>query len=159
MQPGIRPPPSLVNIYKEMQSDLGITPARHGFLEHWAKQGVLLLNSVLTVRMGQAASHRERGWERFTDARSPQVNGSGAGRVHALGQLRAEEGGVHRRIDKGGHLVLKAPHPCRSPRMAASSAAAISRRPMLSSRAHGLPPVDWALAGVEGLTGRGRSRW
>ena len=67
VQPGIRPPPSLINIYKELESDLGIKPRPHGFLEHWAKQGVLLLNSVLTVEMGRAASHRERGWERFTD--------------------------------------------------------------------------------------------
>jgi uracil-DNA glycosylase len=74
VKPGTPVPPSLVNIYKEMQADLGIPPARHGFLEHWAKQGVLLLNSVLTVRMGQAASHRERGWERFTDAAIAAVN-------------------------------------------------------------------------------------
>src|SRR5512138_3387841 len=71
---GVQPPPSLVNIYKELHSDLGIRPARHGFLEHWAKQGVLLLNSVLTVEMGRAASHRDRGWERFTDAVIRKVN-------------------------------------------------------------------------------------
>ena len=65
---GVRPPPSLVNIFKELRSDLGIQPSPHGFLEHWAAQGVLLLNSVLTVEMGRAASHQNRGWERFTDA-------------------------------------------------------------------------------------------
>ncbi len=70
VQPGVRTPPSLINIYKELQSDLGITPARHGYLEHWANQGVLLLNSVLTVEMAQAASHQGRGWEKFTDAAS-----------------------------------------------------------------------------------------
>ena len=81
---GVRTPPSLVNIYKEMQTDLGIPPARHGFLEHWAQQGVLLLNSVLTVRMGQAASHRERGWERvvptirLTPGRKPRAPGTPA---------------------------------------------------------------------------------
>ncbi|MBO9630732.1 MAG: uracil-DNA glycosylase, partial [Shinella sp.] len=74
VQPGVRIPPSLVNIYKEMQDDLGIPPARHGFLEHWAKQGVLLLNSVLTVEMGRAASHQGKGWERFTDAVIRAVN-------------------------------------------------------------------------------------
>jgi uracil-DNA glycosylase len=68
VRPGVPPPPSLVNIYKEMHADLGIARARHGFLEHWARQGVLLLNSVLTVENGRAASHRERGWEKFTDA-------------------------------------------------------------------------------------------
>lgn len=68
VRPGVRPPPSLVNIYKELQSDCGIAPPAHGFLESWARQGVLLLNSVLTVVSGQAAAHRDRGWEKFTDA-------------------------------------------------------------------------------------------
>src|SRR5688500_11112275 len=66
VQPGTRTPPSLVNIYKELETDLGIPRARHGCLEHWARQGVLLLNAVLTVEMGRAASHQGRGWERFT---------------------------------------------------------------------------------------------
>ncbi|HEY0412944.1 MAG TPA: uracil-DNA glycosylase, partial [Allosphingosinicella sp.] len=68
VRPDVRTPPSLVNIYKEMQTDLGIAPARHGCLDHWARQGVLLLNAVLTVEMGRAGSHQGRGWERFTDA-------------------------------------------------------------------------------------------
>ncbi|HEX2147396.1 MAG TPA: uracil-DNA glycosylase, partial [Pseudorhizobium sp.] len=68
VQPGVRIPPSLVNIYKELHSDLGVPPAGHGFLEHWARQGVLLLNSVLTVEEARAASHQGKGWERFTDA-------------------------------------------------------------------------------------------
>jgi len=66
--PGVRIPPSLRNIYKELQSDLGIEPVQHGFLESWAKQGVFLLNSVLTVEDGAAASHQGLGWEEFTDA-------------------------------------------------------------------------------------------
>ncbi|GAJ25926.1 uracil-DNA glycosylase, family 1 [Liquorilactobacillus sucicola DSM 21376 = JCM 15457] len=66
--PGVRIPPSLVNIYKELQSDLGIKPVNHGYLEKWAKQGVLLLNTVLTVRNGQTFSHRGKGWEQLTDA-------------------------------------------------------------------------------------------
>ena len=64
---GVDIPPSLNNIYKELKSDLGIEPPGHGYLEDWAKQGVLMLNTVLTVRAGQAASHRGNGWERFTD--------------------------------------------------------------------------------------------
>ena len=63
VQPGVKVPPSLVNIYKELQADLGYQPVNHGFLESWAKQGVLLLNTVLTVRAGQAYSHRGKGWE------------------------------------------------------------------------------------------------
>jgi len=74
VQPDVRTPPSLQNIYKEMNADLGIAPARHGFLEHWAKQGVLLLNSVLTVEARQAASHQKRGWEQFTDTIVQTIN-------------------------------------------------------------------------------------
>jgi uracil-DNA glycosylase len=62
VQPGVRVPPSLVNIYKELQSDLGIPPARHGHLDAWARQGVLLLNNALTVEQGQPGSHQNRGW-------------------------------------------------------------------------------------------------
>ena len=109
VQPGVRPPPSLVNIYKELETDLGIKPRSHGFLEHWAEQGVLLLNSVLTVEMGQAASHRDRGWERFTDRIVREINAkSDARRVHAVGQLRAKEGGV-RRFDAASRAEGAAP--------------------------------------------------
>ena len=66
--------PSLINMYKELQDDLGIPPATHGFLEHWAQQGVLLLNSVLTVEHKQAASHQGRGWEQFTDRVIAELN-------------------------------------------------------------------------------------
>ena len=72
--PGVRPPPSLLNIYKELEGDLGFPRPRHGFLEHWSRQGVLLLNSVLTVEMAKAASHSKKGWEPFTDAIIAQVN-------------------------------------------------------------------------------------
>ncbi|MBB4636900.1 uracil-DNA glycosylase [Longimicrobium terrae] len=68
VRPGVRPPPSLANIFKELKSEIGCTPPGHGSLEHWAKQGVLLLNAVLTVRDGEPNSHKGRGWERFTDA-------------------------------------------------------------------------------------------
>jgi uracil-DNA glycosylase len=68
VRPGVKVPPSLVNIFKELHADLGIAPARHGFLESWARQGVLLLNTVMSVESGRAGSHRGRGWEAFTDA-------------------------------------------------------------------------------------------
>lgn len=74
VQPGVAIPPSLRNIYKEMQSDLGIPPVNHGNLVSWAKQGVLLLNTVLTVREGQAYSHRGKGWEQLTDAVIKKLN-------------------------------------------------------------------------------------
>ena len=147
VKPGTQVPPSLVNIYKEMQADLGIPPARHGFLERWAKQGVLLLNSVLTVRMGQAASHRERGWERFTDAVIAEVNRQQSPVVFMLwGSYAQKKAAQIDSVDKGGrHLVLKAPHP--SPLSAHSGFFGCRHfsqaNAFLESR--GLPPIDWAL--------------
>jgi uracil-DNA glycosylase len=147
VRPGTQIPPSLVNIYKEMQADLGIAPARHGFLEHWAKQGVLLLNSVLTVRMGQAASHRERGWERFTDAAIAAVNQQESPVVFMLwGSYAQKKAAQIDSLDKGGrHLVLKAPHP--SP-LSAHSGFFGCRHFSQANRfleSRGLPPIDWAL--------------
>ena len=104
---GVRPPPSLMNIYKELASDLGIRPPAHGFLEHWARQGVLLLNSVLTVEIGQAASHRDRGWERFTDAAIAAVNRQSDPVVFMLWGSYAQKKASF--VDTARHLVLKAP--------------------------------------------------
>ena len=143
VQPGVQTPPSLVNIFKELESDLGIKPARHGFLEHWARQGVLLLNSVLTVEMGRAASHRERGWERFTDAIIRQVNERPDPVVFMLWGSYAQRKAAF--VDTSRHLVLKAPHP--SPLSAHSGffgCRHFSRaNEFLESR--GVPPIDWAL--------------
>jgi uracil-DNA glycosylase len=147
VRPDVPVPPSLVNIYKEMQADLGIAPARHGYLEHWAKQGVLLLNSVLTVRMGAAASHRDRGWERFTDAAIAHVNKQADPVVFMLwGAYAQKKAAMIDSIDKGGrHLVLKAPHP--SPLSAYSGF--FGCRHFSKANAfltdHGLAPIDWAL--------------
>lgn len=149
VKPGVRVPPSLVNIYKEMQADLGIPPARHGFLEHWAKQGVLLLNAVLTVEMGQAASHRERGWERFTDAAIAAVNRQSDPVVFLLwGSYAQKKAALIDSVDKGGrHLVLKAPHP--SPLSAHNGffgCRHFSKANAFLER-HGLAPIDWKLPG------------
>ncbi|WP_367348902.1 uracil-DNA glycosylase [Sphingobium yanoikuyae] len=109
VQPGVRTPPSLVNIYKELESDLGLPRARHGFLEHWARQGVLLLNSVLTVEMGRAASHQGKGWETFTDAIVRLVAQKDEPVVFLLwGAYAQRKAGF---VDSGRHLVLKAAHP------------------------------------------------
>lgn len=107
--PGVRPPPSLINIFKELKSDLGIDPPGHGFLEHWAKQGVLLLNSVLTVEMGQAGAHAGRGWERFTDAVIAQVNALETPVAFLLWGAYAQKKAAF--VDGSRHLILKAPHP------------------------------------------------
>ncbi|HEX6071946.1 MAG TPA: uracil-DNA glycosylase [Sphingomicrobium sp.] len=144
---GVQPPPSLVNIYKELESDLGIRPARHGFLEHWAKQGVLLLNSVLTVEMGRAASHREKGWERFTDAIIREVNERPEPSVFLLwGSYAQRKAAFVDSVDRGGrHLVLKAAHP--SPLSAHSGffgCKHFSRANAFLER-RGVAPIDWAL--------------
>ena len=108
VQPGVKVPPSLVNIYKELKSDLSIDPPGHGFLEHWAKQGVLLLNNCLTVEMGLAASHKGRGWERFTDAVVAQVNALPDPVVFMLWGSHAQKKAAS--VDPR-HLVLKSVHP------------------------------------------------
>jgi uracil-DNA glycosylase len=144
---GTHPPPSLVNIYKELECDLGLKRPRHGFLEHWAKQGVLLLNSVLTVEMGMAASHRDRGWERFTDAIIRLVAARPDPVVFMLwGSYAQKKAAFLRGVDQGGHhLILKAPHP--SPLSAHNGFFGCRHfskaNDFLVSR--GLPPIDWAL--------------
>jgi uracil-DNA glycosylase len=147
VRPGTAIPPSLINIYKELNSDLGIAPARHGFLEHWAKQGVLLLNSVLTVQMGQAASHRGRGWEKFTDAAIAAVAAQEAPVVFMLwGAYAQKKAALIDSIDtKGRHLVLKAPHP--SPLSAHSGFFGCRHFSKANAflESKGLAPIDWAL--------------
>jgi uracil-DNA glycosylase len=106
---GVKTPPSLVNIYKELQSDLGLAAPTHGNLEHWAKQGVLLLNSVLTVEAGLAASHQGKGWERFTDAVIREVNAQMRPIVFILwGNYAQKKAGF---VDASRHLVLRSVHP------------------------------------------------
>lgn len=109
VQPGVKIPPSLVNIYKELQSDLGYPPVQHGFLESWAKQGVLLLNTVLTVRNGQAYSHRGQGWEQLTDAIIQKLNERAQPVVFILWGKPAQE--KIKMIDTSRHVIIQAPHP------------------------------------------------
>jgi uracil-DNA glycosylase len=106
---GVRLPPSLVNIYKELNFDLGIKPLAHGNLERWAKQGVLLLNSVLTVEAGKAASHQGRGWERFTDAVVQVVNAQATSVVFILWGNYAQKKASF--VDRTRHLVISSAHP------------------------------------------------
>jgi len=147
VQPGVRIPPSLVNIYKEMEQDLGIAPARHGFLEHWASQGVLLLNAVLTVQMGMAASHQGRGWERFTDAIIRLINERAEPVVFMLwGSYAQKKAAFVDSIDKGGrHLVLKAPHP--SPLSAHNGFFGCGHFSKANNflKARGQKPINWRL--------------
>lgn len=108
--PGVKPPPSLANMYKELAQDIdGFTIPKHGYLDSWAKQGVLLLNTVLTVEQGQAHSHKHLGWEHFTDVVIEKLNTHGSGIVFLLWGSHAQKKGKH--IDTNKHIVLKAPHP------------------------------------------------
>ncbi|WP_349363994.1 MAG: uracil-DNA glycosylase [Roseitalea porphyridii] len=143
VRPGVRIPPSLVNIYKELQDDLGIPPPDHGNLEHWARQGVLLLNAVLTVEAHQAASHRGRGWERFTDAVIRLVDARETPAVFILWGSYAQKKAAF--VDRSRHLVLKAPHP--SPLSAHNGF--FGSKPFSQTNAfleqQGLAPIDWRL--------------
>ena len=143
VQPGVRTPPSLKNIYKELKSDLGIEPVGHGFLESWAKQGVLLLNSVLTVEMAQAASHQGKGWEKFTDAIIRTVNDKPEPVVFMLWGAYAQRKAAF--VDASRHLILKAAHP--SPLSAHNGF--LGCRHFSQANAflehHGQIPIDWAL--------------
>lgn len=143
VKPGVRPPPSLVNIYKELQADLGIAPPRHGFLESWAEQGVLLLNSVLTVENGIAAAHKGRGWEEFTDAVIRLVNAKPEPVVFLLWGSYAQKKAAF--VDTARHHVLKAAHP--SPLSAHNGFLGCRHfskaNGFLESR--GAPPINWAL--------------
>jgi uracil-DNA glycosylase len=106
---GVKPPPSLVNIFKEIASDLGITMSGSGDLSAWAKQGVLLLNATLTVEHGNAGSHQGRGWETFTDAAIAALNAQREHLVFVLWGSYAQKKGAT--IDESKHLVLKSVHP------------------------------------------------
>jgi uracil-DNA glycosylase len=153
VQPGVRIPPSLVNIYKEMQEDLGIPPARHGFLEHWAKQGVLLLNSVLTVEQGQAGAHAGKGWERFTDAVIARVAAQEAPVAFLLWGAYAQKkaGFVPDAAQGGRHLVLRSPHP--SPLSAYNGFFGCRHfsRANAFLEAQGRGTIDWALPTDPGI--------
>jgi uracil-DNA glycosylase len=109
VQDGVRPPPSLVNIFKELESDLGLPVPNHGCLQAWADRGVLLLNAVLTVERGNAGAHQGKGWEQFTDAAVQAVNERCENVVFLLWGSHAQKKGAG--IDPQRHLVLKAPHP------------------------------------------------
>lgn len=109
VKPGIAPPPSLMNMYKELAQDVGFQIPQHGYLVDWAKQGVLLLNTVLTVEQGKAHSHANIGWEQFTDKVIHQLNQHRENLVFLLWGSHAQKKGQF--IDRTRHCVLTAPHP------------------------------------------------
>lgn len=134
-------PPSLVNIFKELNRDMGIPIPRSGNLERWARQGVLLLNAILTVRAHQALSHQNRGWERFTDATISALNHHRENLVFMLWGAYAQNKGAS--IDQSKHLVLKTVHP--SPLSASRGFFGCSHFSRCNEwlTARGLEPVAW----------------
>lgn len=143
VKPGVVPPPSLVNIYKEIHSDVGAPIPSHGFLQSWADQGVLLLNASLTVAQGAAGSHQGKGWERLTDAAIEALSRRREGLVFLLWGAYAQKKAAL--VDNSKHLVLKSPHP--SPLSAHRGFFGnrhFSRtNEWLQQRGH--EPVDWSL--------------
>ncbi len=141
--PGVDPPPSLLNIYKELHRDTGFVPPAHGCLNHWARQGVLLLNAVLTVERFKAASHQGKGWERFTDSIVTMLNEECSELVFLLWGSHAQKKGQH--IDRSRHLVLESPHP--SPLSAHRGFLGNGHFSRTNAwlREHGRPEIDWQL--------------
>ena len=143
VRPGVAVPPSLQNIYRELHDDLGVPIPNHGHLTAWADQGVLLLNSVLSVECAQAASHQGKGWERFTDQVIELINKQREGVVFMLwGSYAQRKGAI---IDAGRHCVLKAPHP--SPLSAYRGFFGCGHFSKANAylEARGVAPVDWRL--------------
>lgn len=144
VQKGLALPPSLRNIFHELNSDLGIAPAKHGDLTQWAEEGVLLLNSVLTVEAGQPTSHQKQGWEEFTDAVIDVLNQEREHIVFILWGAYAQRKG--QRIDQDRHLVLKAAHP--SP-LAANRGGFFGCKAFSKTnnylKQNGIEPIKWQL--------------
>jgi uracil-DNA glycosylase len=139
---GVPAPPSLKNIFKEIESDLGVKMSGYPDLEKWARQGVLLLNAVLTVRAGMATSHSKIGWEEFTDAVIRYISGNCEGVVFLLwGNFARSKSAL---IDRSRHHVLEAAHPSPLARGAFFGSRHFSQTNALLS-AQGKTPIDWVL--------------
>ena len=139
-------PPSLVNIYKELNTDLGCYVPNNGFLKKWADQGVLLLNTVLTVRSGAANSHRGIGWEEFTDAAIQAVNNKDEPVVYMLWGRPARE--KKKMLTNPKHLILEAPHP--SPLSAYNGFFGCGHFSKANEflKSAGLTPIDWHIENI-----------
>ncbi len=143
VQNGIAPPPSLINIYKELQDDIGISIPDHGNLTHWAQQGVFLLNASLSVRAGEPMSHSKIGWAAFTDNVIKTISAKKEHVVFMLWGKFAQE--KRTLIDETKHLVLKAAHP--SPLSAHAGFFGCKHFSKANTYlvSHGIDPVDWKL--------------
>ncbi|MDR1198495.1 MAG: uracil-DNA glycosylase [Prevotellaceae bacterium] len=142
VQRGIKPPPSLINIYREIENDIGVTPPNHGCLEKWTQQGVFMLNSILTVRANEAASHSKAGWETFTDAVICKISENKSGIVFLLWGNFARSKKVL--IDTQKHFILEAAHPSPLAGNAFSGCRHFSQTNALLEK-QGFQPIDWDL--------------
>ena len=147
--PGVAAPPSLENIFVELERDLAIPRPNHGCLISWAEQGVLLLNAVLTVERGLAGSHQGKGWEGFTDACVDALNRERENLVFLLWGSYAQKKG--QLIDRRRHLVLKAPHPSPLSAYRGFIGSGHFSRANEYLREHGQTPIDWRLPPADGL--------
>lgn len=146
VKPDVEIPPSLVNIYKELEDDLGCYIPNNGYLEKWARQGVLMLNTVLTVRAHQANSHRGIGWEEFTDAAIQAVNNKDEPVVYMLWGRPARE--KKKMLTNPKHLILEAPHP--SPLSAYNGFFGCGHFSKANEflKSAGLTPIDWQIENI-----------
>ncbi len=139
--PGVRKPPSLLNIFKELNADLGVPIPLNGSLDGWARQGVLLLNATLTVRANEAASHQKRGWEEFTDEVIKTLSAEKSGLVFLLwGRFAQEKAAL---IDGSKHHILTAAHPSPLARTGFAGCRHFSKTNELL-QAQGQSPIDWS---------------
>ncbi|OLP66886.1 Uracil-DNA glycosylase [Bacillus pumilus] len=147
VQPGVKQPPSLKNIFKELHDDLGCPVPNHGSLVSWAEQGVLLLNTVLTVRKGEANSHKGKGWERVTDRVIDVLNERDQPVVFVLWGRHAQN--KKDRIDQNKHYIIESPHP--SPFSARNGF--FGSRPFSKVNTHltqmGLEEINWCMSDIE----------
>lgn len=146
VQPGIAVPPSLGNIYKELENDLGFRPVSHGFLKKWAEQGVLMLNTILTVRSGEPLSHKHRGWEQFTNEAIEKLNERETPVIFILWGKVAQE--KSKMIDLSRHYIIQSVHP--SP--LSSYRGFFGSKPFSTANKlltrNNMSPIDWQLPEV-----------
>ena len=140
---GVKTPPSLVNIFAELESDLGCPVPSHGNLDHWARQGVLLLNATLTVRAHQAASHQRQGWERFTDRVIEVVNDKPERVVFVLWGASARK--KKALVDSSRHTIIESPHPSPLSAHRGFFGSKPFSRANDALREAGREPVDWCI--------------
>lgn len=143
VRPGVKKPPSLRNIYKELNEDLGIPTPKHGYLKKWTEEGVLLINAVLTVREGEAHSHKNIGWENFTDRIISTLNQRNSPVIFILWGRPAQQ--KEKLISNPWHYVLKSPHPSPLSAYRGFFGSQVFSKTNRILKSEGIEPIDWSL--------------